>query len=77
MGNRVVDPGGQGSQSGTERMASGGTAAGSSKLDGIDSMKPIPPTGPPPVAFVFTGQGAADKSKRRQLGVVRWGEWVS
>ncbi|KAJ5274872.1 ketoacyl-synt-domain-containing protein [Penicillium chrysogenum] len=38
-----------------------------SKLDGIDSMKPIPPTGPPPVAFVFTGQGAADKSMNLQL----------
>ncbi|KAJ5697002.1 hypothetical protein N7536_007414 [Penicillium majusculum] len=38
-----------------------------SKLDGIDAMKPIPPTGPPPVAFVFTGQGAADKSMNLQL----------
>ncbi|KAF3490694.1 ketoacyl-synt-domain-containing protein [Arthroderma uncinatum] len=38
-----------------------------SKLDGVDSMKSIPTTGAPPVAFVFTGQGAADKSMNLQL----------
>ncbi|OJJ96972.1 hypothetical protein ASPACDRAFT_33832 [Aspergillus aculeatus ATCC 16872] len=38
-----------------------------SKLDGVDSMKPMPTTGAPPVAFVFTGQGAADKSMNLQL----------
>ena len=38
-----------------------------SKLDVVDSQKPIPATGAPPVAFVFTGQGAADKSMNLQL----------
>lgn len=38
-----------------------------SKLDCVDSQKPIPATGAPPVAFVFTGQGAADKSMNLQL----------
>ena len=38
-----------------------------SKLEGVQSQKPIPPTGPPPVVFVFTGQGAADKSMNLQL----------
>ncbi|KAJ5546950.1 Type I Polyketide synthases (Type I PKS) [Penicillium frequentans] len=31
-------------------------------LSSVDSHKPIPPTGPPPVAFAFTGQGASYKS---------------
>lgn len=38
-----------------------------SKLDSVESQKPIPATGAPPVAFVFTGQGAADKSMNLQL----------
>ncbi len=38
-----------------------------SKLEGVESQKPIPATGPPPVVFVFTGQGAADKSMNLQL----------
>ena len=38
-----------------------------SKLNEIDAMKPIPTTGSTPVAFVFTGQGAADKSMNLQL----------
>ncbi|EPS34273.1 hypothetical protein PDE_09237 [Penicillium oxalicum 114-2] len=38
-----------------------------SELERVDSMKPIPTTGAPPVAFVFTGQGAADKSMNLQL----------
>ncbi|KAM5453561.1 Type I Iterative PKS [Microsporum audouinii] len=38
-----------------------------SKLEEIDSTKPIPATGSPPVSFVFTGQGSADKSMNLQL----------
>ena len=38
-----------------------------SKLEGVESQKPIPATGTPPVAFVFTGQGAADKAMNLQL----------
>ncbi|KAF2118833.1 putative polyketide synthase [Lophiotrema nucula] len=37
------------------------------KLDTVESTKPIRPTEEPPVAFVFTGQGAADKSMNLQL----------
>ncbi|KAL4995984.1 hypothetical protein BDV10DRAFT_202678 [Aspergillus recurvatus] len=33
----------------------------------VDSHTPIPPTGPPPVAFAFTGQGASDKSMSLDL----------
>lgn len=33
-----------------------------SALGSVDSHKPIPATGPPPVAFAFTGQGASHKS---------------
>ncbi|KAL5045376.1 hypothetical protein BDW71DRAFT_215228 [Aspergillus fruticulosus] len=36
-------------------------------LDGVDSHKPIPATGAPPVAFAFTGQGAAYKSSNYEL----------
>ncbi|KAK4494421.1 hypothetical protein PRZ48_014719 [Zasmidium cellare] len=35
--------------------------------DGIETHKPIPTTGPPPVAFAFTGQGAAYKSFKLEL----------
>ncbi|OJJ40791.1 hypothetical protein ASPWEDRAFT_34272 [Aspergillus wentii DTO 134E9] len=38
-----------------------------SKLDGVETQKPISTMGAPPVAFVFTGQGAADKSMNLQL----------
>lgn len=38
-----------------------------SRLGAVESTKPIPSTGPPSVAFVFTGQGAADKSMNLQL----------
>jgi monodictyphenone polyketide synthase len=38
-----------------------------SQLDSVDSKKPIPPTGPPPVAFAFTGQGASYKSSNLEL----------
>ncbi|KAF2648485.1 putative polyketide synthase [Lophiostoma macrostomum CBS 122681] len=37
------------------------------QLDSVDSKKPIPPTGPPPVAFAFTGQGASYKSSNLEL----------
>ncbi|PTB35070.1 Type I Iterative PKS [Trichoderma asperellum] len=36
-------------------------------LDSVDSRKPIPATGPPSVAFAFTGQGAAYKSSSLEL----------
>ncbi|KAI0539703.1 putative polyketide synthase [Xylaria digitata] len=39
----------------------------SSALDSVESHKPIPATGQPPVAFAFTGQGAADKSSNLEL----------
>ncbi|KAH8726149.1 putative polyketide synthase [Phaeosphaeriaceae sp. PMI808] len=38
-----------------------------SRLDTIDAQKPISSTDTPPVAFVFTGQGAAEKSMNLQL----------
>jgi len=39
----------------------------SNALGPVDSHKPIPPTGPPPVAFAFTGQGASYKSFNLEL----------
>jgi acyl transferase domain-containing protein len=39
----------------------------SSHLGSIDSHKPIPTTGPPPIAFAFTGQGASFKSMDLEL----------
>ncbi|KAI0128181.1 putative polyketide synthase [Hypoxylon sp. NC0597] len=39
----------------------------SSALESVDSHKPIPATGPPPVAFAFTGQGASYKSSNLEL----------
>ncbi|THC93448.1 hypothetical protein EYZ11_007067 [Aspergillus tanneri] len=38
-----------------------------SSLESVDSHKPIPATGPPPVAFAFTGQGASHKSMNLEL----------
>ena len=38
-----------------------------SALTSVDSHKPIPPTGAPPVAFAFTGQGASYKSSNLDL----------
>lgn len=38
-----------------------------SALDSADTHKPIPTTGPPPVAFAFTGQGASHKSSNLEL----------
>lgn len=38
-----------------------------SKLEGVESQKPISATGAPPIAFVFTGQGAAERSMNLQL----------
>ncbi|KAH7303307.1 hypothetical protein B0I35DRAFT_365198 [Stachybotrys elegans] len=38
-----------------------------SALGNVDSHKPIPATGPPPVAFAFTGQGASFKSFNLEL----------
>ena len=38
-----------------------------SALGSVDSHKPIPSTGPPPVAFAFTGQGASYKSSNLNL----------
>lgn len=38
-----------------------------SALGSVDSHKPIPTTGPPPVAFAFTGQGASYKSSNLEL----------
>lgn len=39
----------------------------SSQLKPADTHKPIPPTGPPPVVFAFTGQGASHRSMDLQL----------
>ena len=36
-------------------------------LESVDSHKPIPTTGPPPIAFAFTGQGSAYKSMNLEL----------
>ena len=36
-------------------------------LNNVETHKPIPPTGPPPVAFTFTGQGSSHKSMNLQL----------
>ncbi|MCJ1247985.1 Atrochrysone carboxylic acid synthase Agnpks1 [Trapelia coarctata] len=36
-------------------------------LESVDSHKPISTTGPPPIAFVFTGQGASYKSMNLEL----------
>lgn len=38
-----------------------------SRLEKIDSMKPVGKSGPPPVAFTFTGQGASHKSMSLEL----------
>lgn len=38
-----------------------------SALGSVDSHKPIPTTGPPPVAFAFTGQGGSYKSSNLEL----------
>ena len=38
-----------------------------SALSNVDSHKPIPTTGPPPIAFAFTGQGASFKSYNLEL----------
>ena len=38
-----------------------------SYLQSVDSHKPIPSTGPPPVAFAFTGQGSSYKSMNLDL----------
>ena len=38
-----------------------------SALRSVDSHKPIPSTGPPPVAFAFTGQGASYKSSNLNI----------
>ena len=38
-----------------------------SALRSVNSHKPIPSTGPPPVAFAFTGQGAAYKSSNLNM----------
>ncbi|KAF2201576.1 ketoacyl-synt-domain-containing protein [Delitschia confertaspora ATCC 74209] len=39
----------------------------SSYLNNVDTHKPIPSTGPPAVAFAFTGQGASFKSMNLEL----------
>ncbi|KAJ9142487.1 Ketoacyl-synt-domain-containing protein [Pleurostoma richardsiae] len=39
----------------------------STYLDSVGSHKPIPSTGPPPVVFAFTGQGASHKSMSLEL----------
>ncbi|KAJ5431569.1 hypothetical protein N7445_009301 [Penicillium cf. griseofulvum] len=39
----------------------------SSYLQAVDTHKPIPPTGPPPVVFAFTGQGASYRSMNLEL----------
>jgi acyl transferase domain-containing protein len=39
----------------------------SAQLSSIDSNKPIPSTGPPPLGFAFTGQGASYKSMDLEL----------
>ncbi|KAI3318557.1 putative polyketide synthase [Xylariaceae sp. AK1471] len=36
-------------------------------LKSVDSHKPIPATGPPPVVFAFTGQGASHRSMNLEL----------
>ena len=38
-----------------------------SRLEKIDSIKPVGKSGPPPVAFTFTGQGASYKSMSLEL----------
>jgi monodictyphenone polyketide synthase len=38
-----------------------------SSLDSVNSHKPVPATGPPPLAFAFTGQGASHKSSNLEL----------
>ena len=38
-----------------------------SRLEKIDSIKPVGKSGPPPVAFAFTGQGASYKSMSLEL----------
>ena len=38
-----------------------------SELGSVDSLKPNPTTGPPPVAFAFTGQGASYRSSDLSL----------
>ncbi|KID65403.1 Non-reducing polyketide synthase [Metarhizium brunneum] len=38
-----------------------------SRLDQIDSIKPVAKSGPPPIAFTFTGQGASYKSMSLEL----------
>jgi acyl transferase domain-containing protein len=38
-----------------------------SYLQSVDTHKPIPPTGPPPVVFAFTGQGASLRSMNLEL----------
>ena len=38
-----------------------------SYLEAVDSRKPIPATGPPPIAFAFTGQGSSYKSMNLEL----------
>ncbi|KAL7783877.1 polyketide synthase-like protein [Trichoderma ceciliae] len=40
-----------------------------SHIQSVDTHKPIPPTGPPPVVFAFTGQGASHRSM--DLGLFR------
>ena len=39
----------------------------SSYVDSVDSHKPIPSTGPPPIAFAFTGQGSSHNSMNLEL----------
>lgn len=39
----------------------------SAALGSVDSFKPIPRTGQPPIAFAFTGQGASYKSSNLEL----------
>nr|AGI60157.1 type I polyketide synthase PKS5 [Dolichousnea longissima] len=36
-------------------------------IESVDSHKPIPTTGPPPIAFAFTGQGSSHKSMNLEL----------
>lgn len=38
-----------------------------SHLQSVDTHKPIPSTGPPPVVFAFTGQGASHRSMNLEL----------
>ncbi|TVY39235.1 Atrochrysone carboxylic acid synthase [Lachnellula occidentalis] len=37
------------------------------QLQSVDSHKPIPSTGPPPIIFAFTGQGASHRSMNLEL----------